>query len=264
MEKVVKWNFQMNLSHIHMFQNEVDEMIRKMNSLHWISLRDISKILKITFGIELSHEYIRKTQLTTDELYWRNEEIFNSNRVSYDVQWIPVDKGWVYLHVLVDLDSKNIIALELTEYEEKETTEKFFKKSFNAMPQAMVTDLKPGYHELIYDELHIEHQQCKYHFKNAFSRKITKEINKIKNMKIGEILNSNPNISDYELKNQIDEYLEYIKLEYDEYKQEVFKIYDMSSFDEAVDYAMDLRNRVNEYPKAICTYLKEHFFPDLP
>ena len=28
--------------------------------------------------------------------------------VSYDVQWIPVDKGWVYLHVLVDLDSKKI------------------------------------------------------------------------------------------------------------------------------------------------------------
>ena len=241
--------------------NEIDEMIRKMNSLHWISLRDISKILKITFGIELSHEYIRKTQLTTDELYWRNEEIFNSNRVSYDVQWIPVDKGWVYLHVLVDLDSKNIIALELTEDEEKETTEKFFKKSFNAMPQAMVTDLKPGYHELIYDKFHIEHQQCKFHFKNAFSRKITKEINKIKNMKIGEILNSNPDISDYELKNQIDEYLEDIKLEYDEYKQEVFKIYDMPSFEEAVDYAIDLRNRVNEYPKAICTYLKEHFFP---
>ena len=66
-------------------------------------------------------------------------------------------------------------------------------------------------------------------------------------MKIGEILNSNPNISDYELKNQIDEYLEYIKLEYDEYKQEVFKIYDMPSFEEAVDYAIDLRNRVNEY-----------------
>jgi transcription elongation factor Elf1 len=241
--------------------NEVDEMIKKMNSLHWISLRDILKILKITLGIELSHEYIRKIQLTTDKLYWRNEEIFNPNRISYDVQWIPVDKGWVYLHVLVDLDSKNIIALELTEDEEKETTEKFFKKSFNAMPQAMVTDLKPGYHELIYDKFHIEHQQCKFHFKNAFSRKITKEINKIKNMKIGEILNSNPDISDYELKNQIDEYLEDIKLEYDEYKQEVFKIYDMPSFEEAVDYAIDLRNRVNEYPKAICIYLKEHFFP---
>ena len=92
--------------------NEVDEMIKKMNSLHWISLRDILKILKITLGIELSHEYIRKIQLTTDKLYWRNEEIFNPNRISYDVQWIPVDKGWVYLHVLVDLDS-NISKSEL-------------------------------------------------------------------------------------------------------------------------------------------------------
>ena len=58
-------------------------------------------------------------------------------------------KDGFYLHVLVDLDSKNIIALELTEDEEKETREKFFYKRFNAMPQAMVTDLKPGYHELI-------------------------------------------------------------------------------------------------------------------
>ena len=29
--------------------NEVDEMIRKMNSLHWISLRDISKNIKNNF-----------------------------------------------------------------------------------------------------------------------------------------------------------------------------------------------------------------------
>ena len=57
------------------------------------------------------------------------------------------------------------------------------------------------------------------------------------------------------LKNQIDEYLDDIKLEYDEYKQEVFKIYDMFSFEEAVDYAIDLRNRVNEYPESICTYI---------
>ena len=49
--------------------------------------------------------------------------------VSYDVQCIPVDKGWVYLHVLVDLDSKNIIALELTEDEKKKPQKSFLIKA---------------------------------------------------------------------------------------------------------------------------------------
>ena len=54
---------------------ELDKIIEKLNSLHWISLRDKNKILKITLGLSISHEYIRKAQLITDELFWRNENI---------------------------------------------------------------------------------------------------------------------------------------------------------------------------------------------
>ena len=82
--------------------------IEKLNSLHWISLRDITKIIKITLGINITHEYVRKAELITDELYWRNEEYLTANYINYDCQWIPVDEGWMYLHVLIDNHNRKV------------------------------------------------------------------------------------------------------------------------------------------------------------
>ena len=152
-----------------------------MNSLHWISLRDTVKILKITLGITVSKEYVRKARLITNKLYWCNEKYKNTKYVNYDVQWIPVDGEWKYLHMLIDYKSRKIIAVELTDDEEKGTIEAFFEKSFNILPELMITDSKGGYHELIKNKLGIEHQECTSHFKKAVSRKIRKELNKIKN-----------------------------------------------------------------------------------
>ena len=137
---------------------------------------------------------IRKAQLITNELFWRNKNIVAPDYVNYDVQWIPTDSGWSYFHMLTDNQTKKIIAVELTEDEEKETTKNFFKKVFRCYPKVMITDLKPGYHELIKDELNIEHQGCKIHFKKALNRKIRKELNKIKNKIQGSILFEKPEI----------------------------------------------------------------------
>ena len=239
---------------------ELENMIEKLNSLHWISLRDKQKILKLTLGISVSHEYIRKAQSITDKLFWRNESIVAPDYVNYDVQWIPTDTGWSYFHMLIDNQTKKIIAVELTEYEEKETTKNFFKKVFKCYPKVMITDLKPGYHELIKDELDIEHQGCKIHFKKALIRKIRKELNKIKNKIEGSILFENPEINNTQLEDEIDKIMEPIEEQYWSYKDEVMKAFDIDDFKESSNYIHKLRKKAESYPEAICKYLTNNFF----
>ena len=239
---------------------ELESMIEKLNSLHWISLRDKQKILKLTLGISVSHEYIRKAQLITNELFWKNENIVAPDYVNYDVQWIPTDSGWSYFHMLIDNQTKKIIAVELTEDEEKETTKNFFKKVFRCYPKVMITDLKPGYHELIKDELNIEHQGCKIHFKKALNRKIRKELNKIKNKIQGSILFEKPEINNTQLEEEINKIMEPIKEKYWSYKDEVMKAFDIDDYKESSQYIHELRKKAEKYPKAICNYLNINFF----
>ena len=78
---------------------KIVEMVRDINALRWISLGDVSRIFKITKGANLSREFIRKAQIITEKLSWRNSNITSSDYIAYDCQWIPVDDGWKYLHV---------------------------------------------------------------------------------------------------------------------------------------------------------------------
>lgn len=240
--------------------HDLSNKIEKLNSLHWISLRDIEKIIKITLGISISKEYVRKAELITDELYWCNEEYMNAKYVNYDCQWIPVDEGWMYLHVLIDNHNKKVIAVELTQDEEKETIKSFFEKSWKVPPKVMITDSKVGYHELIKDELGIEHQECIIHFRKAFNRKIRKELNKIKNKIKGSILFENSDVSDYYLDSKTEELMEAIYEEYWSYKDIVMKSFDFDSFEESTEYVQSLRNEVKNWPKAICKYVTDQFF----
>lgn len=239
---------------------ELDKIIEKLNSLHWISLRDKNKILEITLGLSISHEYVRKAQLITDELFWRNENVVAPDYVNYDVQWIPTDSGWSYFHMLIDNKTKKIIAVQLTSDEEKETTEEFFKKVFNIWPKVVITDLKPGYHELIKDEMKIEHQGCLIHFRKALNRKIKSELKKIENKIRGKILIETPDISDSALERQIEDIMEPIHEEYWSYKEDVMKTFDFDDYGEASNYIQDLRKKAKNYPKAIRTYLTDRFF----
>ena len=239
---------------------KLDRIIEKLNSLHWISLRDKVKIVKTTLGLPISHEYVRKAQLVTDELYWRNENITAPDYVNYDVQWIPTDQGWSYFHMLIDNKTKKIIAVQLTSDEEKETTKAFFKKVFHIWPKVIITDLKPGYHELIKYEMKIEHQGCIIHFRKALNRKIKSELNKIENKIQGMILIEKPDITDSALEREIENIMEPIREKYWSYKEDVIKTFDFDDYDEASNYIQELRKKAKSYPKAIRKYLTDRFF----
>ena len=238
----------------------LDEKIVKLNSLHWISLNDKRKIIELLTGITISHEYIRKAQIITEELFWIDKTIVNPNYINYDVQWIPTDEGWSYFHMAVDTKSKKIIAVELTKNEEIETTKAFFKKVFQVYPKVIVSDFKQGYRELFKDDMGIEHQGCLIHFRKSLNRKIRKELNKIKNRIQGTILIENPEITDSALENKLDEIMEPIREEYWSCKKDVMKSFDFEEFDESSCYIQDLRSKAKNFPKAMCKYLKDYFF----
>ena len=239
---------------------DLEEKITKINSLHWISLNDTRKIIKLLTGISISHEYVRKAQIITNELFWIDETIINPDYINYDVQWIPTDNGWSFFHMAVDNKSKKIIAVELTRDEEINTTKSFFKKIFKVYSKVIITDLKQGYRELIKDDMHIEHQGCLIHFRKALNRKIKKELNKIKNKIQGTILIEDPEISDNALENKLNEIMEPIQEKYWSYKDDVLKSFDFEEFDESSQYIQDLRTKAKNYPKAIRNYLTEYFF----
>lgn len=240
--------------------SKLENIIEKLNSLHWISLRGTVKIIKLTLGIDVSHEYVRKAQLITDELFWINKDIIAPDYVNYDVQWIPTDSGWSYFHMIVDYRTKEIIAVQLSKNEEKETTKEFFKKVFHVYPKVIITDLKPGYYELIKDEMGIEHQECTIHFSKAVSTKIKKELNKIKRRIQGILEIENENITESELKEKLDEIMAPIAEKYWSYKDVVMKAFEFDDYEESSQYIQDLRIEAETYPEAICKYLKDAFF----
>ena len=161
--------------------------------------------------------------------------------------------------MLVDYKSKEIITVQLTEDEKKETTKEFFKKVFLVYPKVIISDLKPGYNELIKDEMNIEHQECIIHFRKAVNAKIKKELNKIKNKIQGIIELENENISESDLKDKLDEIMEPIKEEYWSYKDKIMKAFEFDDYEESSQYIQDLRSEVETYPEAICKYFKDAF-----
>ena len=162
--------------------------------------------------------------------------------------------------MMVDYRTKEIIAVELTEDEEKETTEEFFKKVFFVYPKVIITDLKPGYHELINDKMGIEHQECTIHFKKALNTKIRKELNKIKNKIQGFILLENKNIKESKLKNKLNDIIEPIIEKYWSYKDAVMKTFEFDDYEESSRYIENLRVESENYPEAIRNYLADAFF----
>ena len=88
--------------------------------------------------------------LIFDGLYFLNEEIKPSGYVTYDVQWIRINKKWHYSHVLFDIVHKIPIAELLAKKEDFKTTKNFLKISIQPKDSiAIVMDLKPSYDKIM-------------------------------------------------------------------------------------------------------------------
>lgn len=238
---------------------KVIDVVRDINALRHISLGDVVEIIKSTLGITVSREYIRKSQIITNKLTWRNPNIKSSDYIAYDAQWIPVDEGWSYLHVLSDVKKNEIIALEMTMDEEKSTVKRFLKDNLRiGGAKGMVTDLRPDYHTIM-KELNIKHQFCTRHFDRLLSRKIQKDLKRKETLIKAKILTENPDIKDSRLKDKVESLMkEYIE-EYYSYKHEIMEVFEIEDYDEAIRYIQALLQKDHGYPENLGKYIHNDF-----
>ena len=138
---------------------------------------------------------------------------------------------------------------------------KFLKDNLRiGSAKAIVTDLKPGYREIA-NELKIKLQYCTRHFDRLISRKIQKDLKKIKEKFIGKVYQDNPDISENELKELVEEELEDYVDEFYGYKHEIMKLFDIDDYDEVVKYIHELKSSSNDYPETLRKYMHNEFFP---
>lgn len=238
---------------------KVIDTVRDINALRYISLGNVVEIIKSTMGIIVSREYVRKSQIITNKLSWKNPNINSSDYVAYDSQWVPVDKGWSYLHVLSDIKKNEIIAMEMTTDEEKSTIKRFLKDNLRiGGAKAMVTDLKPDYNSIL-NELKIKHQLCTRHFDRLLSRKIQKDLKNKETLIKAEILMENPKITEYQLKKEVENLMEEYIEEYYSYKHEIMDVFDIDDYDEAVSYIQDILAKNHDYPENLGKYIHNDF-----
>ena len=128
-----------------------------------MSLRNIKRQIKDWFGIDFSHESIRKALLVEGEFYYFNENVKLSGYYGYDEQWEKVNGNWIYYLVLFDLINNVPVASMLSEELSNNIIKNFIEKSIPYKDRtAIVTDLKPEYDKIM-KELDFVHQHCTFH-----------------------------------------------------------------------------------------------------
>ena len=145
------------------FSNNFKDKIVKCREHGWMSLRNIKRQIKDWFGIDFSHESIRKALLVEGEFYYFNENVKLSGYYGYDEQWEKVNGNWIYYLVLFDLINNVPVASMLSEELSNNIIKNFIEKSIPYKDRtAIVTDLKPEYDKIM-KELDFVHQHCTFH-----------------------------------------------------------------------------------------------------
>ena len=228
----------------------------------WISLRNIKRLFKDWFGINVSHETIRKALLVEGEFYYFNDDVKLSGYYGYDEQWEKVNGNWVYYLIIFDLVNNVPVASMLTEILNENVIENFIDMSIPFKDRiAIVTDLKPEYDKIM-SKLGFVHQHCTFHLEKNIKSNMEKKINKDMANYRFEIKNTYPEYSDDNLDEIIKKKKEEVKKEMWEYITEFMKLFKQPTFDEAIEYIKFLKEEINYYPEHLAKYLKKNFFPE--
>ena len=226
-----------------------------------MSLRNIKELIKETWGIDISHETIRKNLLVEGDYYYLNEDLKPSGYYSYDEQWEKVDGKWIYYYVFFDIINSIPVATFLTDSITNKKIKDFINKSIAPKDRiAIITDLKPGY-DTIMEKLGFVHQYCIFHLSRRIWDKIFKYINQeIAEYKL-ELKNSSIKRSISEINKLISQRKKELKKEMKEYVNIFEKLFNQESFDKAIEYINFLKLEVSKFPKFIADYLNKNFFP---
>ncbi len=244
------------------FSNIFKDKIVKARENGWISLRNIKRLIKDWFNVNISHESIRKALLVEGEFYYFNENVKLSGYYGYDEQWEKVSGKWIYYLVIFDLVNNVPVASTLSETLNEDLIKNFIDKSIPFKDRiAIVTDLKPEYDKIM-EELGFIHQHCTFHLEKNIKSNMEKKINKdMINYRL-ELKNTVPELSDDDIDEMVKNKKEESKSEIWDYIAYFMELFKQPSFNDAIDYVNHLKEEINYFPKHLCEYLKKNFFPE--
>jgi len=234
----------------------------RLRTRGWDSLRNLTWTYNIFNNLKMSYETIRQSLLIFDGLYYLNEELKPSGYVSYDVQWIKINKKWHYRHVLFDIVHKMPIAELLAKKEDSKTTKNFLKNSIQPKDSiAIVTDLKPSYDKIM-RELGFIHQHCTFHLLQNIYSTISPELTKMKKKFERNLKNMELNLSDTQIKEKSKQFINDYKSEINEYLGLIYQLFKQQTYNKAIQYVELLKRESVNFPKLLQDYMNEKFFPE--
>ncbi|MBO6275219.1 MAG: hypothetical protein J6M91_06770 [Methanobrevibacter sp.] len=242
--------------------NSLKEKSWQIKELDWTSLRNIAKFYNIFYGINISHETVRKTLIVVEG----NEIDFKLPKLSgyygYDAQWIKINKKWRFRHALYDIVQRMPIAELFAEEESNEDVYYLINKYTEPKNRtAIVTDTKPGYDNVMHKLKFKRHQYCVFHFKLNLNKLIKDEINAKKRKLKQKLENTYPDMAKSLIDDQIKEELKPLKNEIRYALQLIYYIFKENSFEKANSYIQLIKANMIHFPVFIKEYIQKTFLP---
>lgn len=244
------------------YPKRIKEQINETQESGHSSLRKIVKNLKTFTKFQISHETVRKYQITDDTGYYLNSDIELSGYYGYDAQWFLPDKKWEYRMVILDLINNLPVAELVSKTEDAKTLRDFIDRSIPMHKRtAIVTDLKKDYDKVM-RELGFDHQNCTYHLRLNINEQIRKHIQKTKGILRRNFKKENKYASKAETERYMEDKIEILKNEIDDYKALFFELFNQQTYSKALNYVALLKFEINNFPEPLKSYLIRNFFPE--
>lgn len=243
------------------FSVDFKKIVRKHVQDGYLSLRHLKKIIKLSTGVDISHESIRKFLKTTDSLYYRDDSFKPSGYYGFDSQWVKIESNQRYRLALFDLINNRPLAESIVDKEDSDVIKEFLNKSVAPKDRtAIVTDNGSGY-DAVMDKLKFKHQLCTFHLEKNIWDLINKEANKMGRAYKKQLKKEHPNMSESRLNKKRNAKKKEFKKDMKKYVVHFMEFRKKKTFEEAEKYIHLIREELDKFPKFIAKYISESFMP---
>ena len=244
------------------YPNSIKEKINKTQNKEHSSLRSLAADQKIYHNLSVSHETVRKCLHLSNSLFYKNEKAELSGYYSYDAQWFPINKKWIFRLVLFDLNENVPVGELISENEDPETIKKFISDCIPAHKRiAIVTDLQKSYDKIM-RELGFVHQKCTFHLRLNMNEQNRIFIKKSKHALLKKFKNKYPQASKSQINRYLDEKIKIIKKDLNSHMALIFELFNQQTYDKAIRYVDLLKSEIKSFPPHLRDYMVKNFFPN--
>ena len=159
------------------------------------SLRQHANYVKTFLSIIISHETVRKSLFKNLEEPYINYNFKSSWYASYDAQWIPHNKKFIYRLVLFNVTFNIPIAETIVKKEDSKTIYDYINKSLPSYRRRrIITDSNQGYDKVMPQLGFTHHQHCIFHLLQHINKKINEKVKKFQVQYKKDLKKANPEI----------------------------------------------------------------------